>query len=84
MSGNILVSRAFETPAVDVSTATIDPTRGAFAVANNLRIASLSIATYECVTSYVSSSPILTNLRARYLITLPAEIRLYKSSNRRR
>ena len=51
MSGNILVSRVFETPIIDVSTTGIDPTQGAFAVANNLRIASLSIAAYEYVTS---------------------------------
>ena len=69
---------------VDASTATIDPTRGAFAVANNLRIASLSIAAYEYVASYVSSTPILTHLRPSYLVTLPAELRLYKSASRRR
>jgi hypothetical protein len=57
MSGNILVSRALGIPVVDVSTTSIDPTQGAFAVANNLRIASLSIAAYEYVTSCVSSTP---------------------------
>jgi hypothetical protein len=57
MSGNIIVSRALGIPVVDVSTTSIDPTQGAFAVANNLRIASLSIAAYEYVTSYVSSAP---------------------------
>ena len=46
MFGNILVSR--------VSTTALDPTQGAFEVANNLRIASLSIAAYEYVASYVS------------------------------
>ena len=54
MSGNILESRVLGIPVVDVSTTTIDPTQGALAVANNLRIASLSIAAYEYVTSYVS------------------------------
>jgi len=56
MSGNIPVSPAFGMPVVDVSTANIDPTKGAFAVANNLRVASLSIAAYEYVSSYVSST----------------------------
>ena len=40
---------------VDVATATnIDPSQGALAVANNLRIASLTIAAYEYVASYAS------------------------------
>jgi hypothetical protein len=39
---------------IDVSQATIDPSQGAFAVANNLRIASLSIAAYEYVAGSVS------------------------------
>lgn len=41
----------------DASTTVLDPTEEALAVANNLRIASLSIAAYEYVTSYVSSMP---------------------------
>jgi hypothetical protein len=57
MSTNALVSRVLGIPVVDVSTSTIDPTQGAFAVANNLRIASLSIAAYEYVTTYASSTP---------------------------
>ena len=57
MSANDLVSRVFGMPVVDVSTTSIDPTQGAFAVANNLRIASLSIAAYEYATSYVLSTP---------------------------
>jgi len=57
MSGNILVSRALGIPAVNVSKATIDPTKGAFAVANNLRIAALSIAVYEYVTLRVVNAP---------------------------
>ncbi len=56
MSGTTLVSRAFGIQVVDVSTTNINPTEGAFAVANNLRIASLSIAAYEYATSYVSPS----------------------------
>jgi hypothetical protein len=48
-----------------VAAQTVDPTAGAVAVANNLRIASISIAAYD------------------YLITLPAEYRLYKNSSKR-
>ncbi|KAI9435540.1 hypothetical protein H4582DRAFT_657115 [Lactarius indigo] len=44
---------------------TIYPSSGAIAADNNLRIASLTMATYD------------------YFITLPAEYRFYKSSNRR-
>jgi hypothetical protein len=56
MSSTIFVSRDLgpAMPVTDVSTASIDPTQGAFAVANNLRIASLSLAAYEYVPSYVS------------------------------
>ena len=57
MSGTFLVPRGavFVT---DASTAVLNPTDEAIAVANNLRIASLSIAVYEYVTSYyVSSTP---------------------------
>ncbi|KAH9996164.1 hypothetical protein BJV74DRAFT_295264 [Russula compacta] len=50
---------------MDVVAATANPSQGALATANNLRIASLSIAAYD------------------YLITLPSEFRLYKSSSRR-
>ncbi|KAI0297911.1 hypothetical protein BC826DRAFT_134641 [Russula brevipes] len=44
---------------------TIAPSAGALAAANNLRIASLSIAAYD------------------YFITLPSEIRLYRTASRR-
>ncbi len=57
MSGTFLLSRGSKTFVVDASATTVDPTDGAIIVANNLRIASLTIATYECVTSYVSSTP---------------------------
>ena len=57
MSGTSLVSRGVGVLATDVSATSIDPTQGALAVANNLRIASLSIAAYEYVTSYVSPTP---------------------------
>ena len=43
--------------ASDVSTTAVNPTDVAFAIANNLRVASLSIAAYEYVTSYVSPTP---------------------------
>jgi hypothetical protein len=46
MSGTFLVSQGVDT---DASTAAVDPV--AFTIANNLRIASLSVAAYECVTS---------------------------------
>jgi hypothetical protein len=52
ISGVLLM--AFGTGVIDVSSATIDPSQGAFAVANNLRIASLSIAAYEYVAGCVS------------------------------
>jgi hypothetical protein len=65
MSGNILMSRVLGIPVVEVSTTDIDPTQGAFAVANNLRIASLSIAAYEFVTSYASSTPHSDSLAAQ-------------------
>lgn len=72
---------------IDVSSATIDPSQGAFAVANNLRIASLSIAAYEYVASCarVGLLTLYADLLAgSYFLTLPSEIRLYKTSSRRR
>lgn len=56
MSGTILVSGGVRVHVADVSTTALDPTNEALAVANNLRVASLSIAAYEYVTSYVSST----------------------------
>jgi hypothetical protein len=53
MSGTFLVSRGVGVLATDASTTALNPTDEALAVANNLRIASLSIAAYEYVTSYV-------------------------------
>jgi hypothetical protein len=83
MSGTFSVSRGVGVLVTDAATTALNPTDEALAVANNLRIASLSIAAYEYVTSYVSSTT-HSDLRPSYLITLPAEIRLYKSSSRRR
>jgi len=58
--------------------------QSAITFANNMRIASIGIAAYE----YVSSSFLLTShcdlISASYLITIPAEFRLYKTSSRRR
>ena len=56
MSGTFLVSRGVGTLVTDVSATDINPTSGALAVANNLRIASLSIAVYEYVTIQVNVS----------------------------
>jgi hypothetical protein len=55
MSGTFLVSRGVGMLVTD--TTAINPTGGALAVANNLRVASLSIAVYEYVTIYMSSTP---------------------------
>ena len=85
MYGTIFVSRGLAVHVADVSTTALDPTGEALAVANNLRVASLSIAAYEYVTSYVSSTCHSDSLVGpSYFSTLPAEIRLYRSSSRRR
>jgi len=55
MSGTFLVSRGAGVLVTDAATA-LNPTNGAVTVANNLRVASLSIAAYEYVTHYVSST----------------------------
>ncbi|KAI9455410.1 hypothetical protein F5148DRAFT_392625 [Russula earlei] len=49
----------------DVASQAVNPSTGAVAVANNLRIASITMAAYD------------------YLITIPAEIRVYKTTSRR-
>jgi hypothetical protein len=69
---------------IDLATVNIDPSQGSFAVANNLRIASLSIAAYEYVACCVSLTLHSDLLAASYLLTLPSEIRLYKTTKRRR
>ena len=69
---------------IDIATVGIDPSTGSFAVANNLRIASLTIAAYEYVATCVSSTLHSDSLVASYLLTLPSEIRLYKTGKRRR
>jgi hypothetical protein len=52
---------------------------------HNLRIASMGIAAYEYVSSsFPSDFSVVTQISASYLITLPAEFRLYKASSRRR
>jgi hypothetical protein len=65
MSGTFLLSRGFETFVVEASATTVDPSDEAIIVANNLRIASLTIAIYECVTSYVSSTHLSDLLAAQ-------------------
>lgn len=58
--------------------------QGGLVAANNLRIASISIAAYEFVASSFSlESPRDLNSDS-YLTTIPAEFRLYKSTSRRR
>lgn len=39
---------------IEVSVATVDPSAGAVAADNNLRIASLALGAYECVVDYRS------------------------------
>ena len=56
MSGTFLVSRGVGVLVTDAATV-LNPTNGALTVANNLRVASLSIAAYEYVTSYASPTP---------------------------
>jgi hypothetical protein len=46
MSGTFLVSRGVDVLVTDAMTA-LNPSNGALTVANNLRVASLSIAAYE-------------------------------------
>ena len=62
---------------------TIYPSAGALAADNNLRIASLTMAAYEYVVDRRLQLLVGTHIRS-YLITLPAEYRLYKSANCRR
>ena len=54
-----------------------------FTTASDLRVASLSLAAYECVASCVSPSTHRNSYSASYLLTLPMEYRLYRSSGRR-
>lgn len=67
---------------IDVATVNLDPSSGSFAVANNLRIASLTIAAYEYVASCASSMLYSDSLAGSYILTLPSEIRLYKTGKR--
>jgi hypothetical protein len=62
MSGTFLVSRGVGVFATDATTTAVDSTNVAFAIVNNLRIASLSIAAYECVINCVSSTPLSDSL----------------------
>jgi hypothetical protein len=68
---------------VDAATVTIYPSAAALAADNDLRIASLAMAAYEYVVD-CRSRPFKGTHPHSYLITLPAEYRLYKSANRRR
>lgn len=68
---------------IRAATVTIYPSAPALAADNDLRIASLTMAAYEYVVDR-RSQPFEGTNPPSYLITLPAEYRLYKSSNRRR
>jgi hypothetical protein len=52
MSGTFLVARGVGVLVTDASTTALNPTDEVMAIANNLRVASLSIAAYEYVASY--------------------------------
>jgi hypothetical protein len=51
MSGTFLVARGVGVLVTDASTTALNPTDEVMAIANNLRVASLSIAAYEYVAS---------------------------------
>jgi len=57
---------------------------GAITFANNLRVASIAVAAYEYVAGRFSLALVLTQYSDSYIITLPSEYRLYKTSSQRR
>jgi hypothetical protein len=61
----------------------ISPSQGALSAAAYMRIASISIAAYEYVASGCLATFHRDSFAASYLLTLPSEYRLYKSSDRR-
>lgn len=69
---------------MEATVTTIYPSAGALAADNNIRIASLTLGAYEYVPNCRSRASHRNSRSLSYLITLPAEYRLYKSSNRRR
>ena len=69
---------------VEAAVTTMYPSAGALAADNNLRIASLTMGAYEYVADYRSRTSHGDSRPPSYLVTLPAEYRLYKSSDRRR
>ncbi|KAI0251695.1 hypothetical protein BJV78DRAFT_418407 [Lactifluus subvellereus] len=62
---------------------TISPSQVALSTAAYLRVASLSIAAYECVSSCVSLPFIVTQFVASYILTLAAEYRMYTPFDRK-
>ena len=69
---------------INLVSSTTSSGQGGLAVANNLRIASISIAAYEFVASSFLLNLLVTFCSASYLTTIPAEFRLYKSTSPRR
>jgi hypothetical protein len=70
-------------PILASTVATSSP--GAITFANNLRIASIAVAVYEYVAGgRFLLALVLTQYSDSYIITLPSEYRLYKTSSRRR
>jgi hypothetical protein len=63
---------------------TITPSKGALATATNLHVASLSVAAYEYVAGGILLPLTENSCSASYLLTLPTEYRLYRSSDRKR
>jgi hypothetical protein len=70
--------------AVIDAVSTVATSSSALTVANNLRIASIAVAAYEYVPGSFLLSRVVTYPSASYLITIPSELRLYKTSSRRR
>ena len=60
MSGTFLVSRGVGVFGADASTDAVNPFSEAYAIANNMRVASLSIAAYEYALFTCRQRPILT------------------------
>ena len=70
--------------AVIDAVSTVTTSSSALTVANNLRIASIAVAAYEYVAGSFLLSRVVTCPSASCLITIPSELRLYKTSSRRR
>lgn len=62
----------------------VNPSKGALTAANNLHIVSMAILAYEYVARTALLTLLVTHNLLSYLITIPAEYRLYKTASRRR